>query len=279
MGPYGNLDLSVMRSSTASSSATTAWAKCIERWMTSSIRTPVIEERFPKLNRCLTGYDLAHIRDGNGGFNLNSILCGAEGTLAFIAEAKLNVIRIPEHAALVNVKYASFQDTLRDAQELLKTGSTSVEAIDSTVLNLAMNDIVWDSVRDLFPANEGIPIEGINLVEFTADDEAELRQGQDTDRQARCRPRPARKELRLHGRLRRGSDQARLEHAQEVGGSTGQCRRRGSSYPLRGRRRYRRRTWLTSSWSSARFSIGTTSHMECSVTWMPEYCTCGRRST
>ena len=38
-----------------------------------------------------------------------------------------------------------------------------------------MNDIVWDSVRDLFPANEGIAIKGINLVEFTADDEAELK--------------------------------------------------------------------------------------------------------
>jgi FAD/FMN-containing dehydrogenase/Fe-S oxidoreductase len=135
----------------------------------------LIEERFPKLNRCLTGYDLAHIRDGEGSFNLNSILCGAEGTLAFIAEAKLNVMRIPEHAALVNVKYASFEDTLRDAQELLQTGSTSVEAIDSTVLNLAMNDIVWDSVRDLFPANEGIAIRGINLVEYTAEDEAELK--------------------------------------------------------------------------------------------------------
>src|SRR4030095_7455141 len=68
----------------------------------------VIEERFPKLNRCLTGYDLAHVYDTHGRFNLNSILCGAEGTLAFIAEAKLNLMPLPKHLALVNVKYASF---------------------------------------------------------------------------------------------------------------------------------------------------------------------------
>ncbi|EAZ98560.1 Electron transport complex, RnfABCDGE type, G subunit [Marinobacter sp. ELB17] len=37
--------------------------------------------RCPKLNRCLTGYDLAHIRDDKGLFNLNNILCGSEGTL------------------------------------------------------------------------------------------------------------------------------------------------------------------------------------------------------
>lgn len=135
----------------------------------------LIEGSFPKLNRCLTGYDLAHIRDGKGRFDLNSILCGAEGTLAFIAEARLNVVSIPRHAALVNVKYADFQDTLRDAQELMKAGPTSIEAVDSKVLNLAMKDIVWDTVSDYFPAEEGKPIRGVNLVEYTADDPDELK--------------------------------------------------------------------------------------------------------
>ena len=41
----------------------------------------LIAERFPKLNRCVTGYDLAHLRDEHGRFDLNSVLCGAEGTL------------------------------------------------------------------------------------------------------------------------------------------------------------------------------------------------------
>src|SRR5690606_31785411 len=49
----------------------------------------LIDEKFPKLNRCLTGYDLAHIRDEKGVFNLNNILCGSEGTLGFITEAKI----------------------------------------------------------------------------------------------------------------------------------------------------------------------------------------------
>ena len=56
----------------------------------------LIAERFPRLNRCLTGYDLAHIRNSEGRFDLNAILCGAEGTLGFIAEAELNVLPIPE---------------------------------------------------------------------------------------------------------------------------------------------------------------------------------------
>lgn len=135
-----------------------------------------IDACFPKLNRCLTGYDLAHIRDESGRFNLNSILCGAEGSLAFIAEAKLNVLPIPKYAALINIKYDSFETSLRDAKALMEWQPTSVETVDSKVLNLAMGDIVWDTVRDYFPEKEGDPaIQGINLVEYTGDDEAELR--------------------------------------------------------------------------------------------------------
>jgi len=39
----------------------------------------LIKRRFPDLNRCLTGYDLAHLREADNRFNLNSVLCGAEG--------------------------------------------------------------------------------------------------------------------------------------------------------------------------------------------------------
>ncbi|WP_027855159.1 D-2-hydroxyglutarate dehydrogenase YdiJ [Marinobacterium litorale] len=135
-----------------------------------------IADTFPPLNRCLTGYDLAHIRDEQGRFNLNNILCGAEGSLAFIAEAKLNVLPIPKYAALVNIKYDSFEASLRDAQALMSWGPTSIETVDSKVLNLAMEDIVWDSVSDYFPSHEGEPeIRGINLVEYTGDDEEELK--------------------------------------------------------------------------------------------------------
>ena len=134
----------------------------------------LIEQRFPKLNRCLTGYDLAHLRSAEGLFDLNSLLCGSEGTLAFITEAKLNLLPIPKCAALVNLQYDSFNDALRDAQDLMQAGPTSIETVDSKVLNLAMGDIVWDSVKTYFPTDQQRRVQGINLVEYTADDPAEL---------------------------------------------------------------------------------------------------------
>ena len=134
----------------------------------------LIAERFPKLNRSLTGYDLAHIRDRDGRFDLNAILCGAEGTLGFIAEAELNVLPIPKHAALLNIRYDSFDAALRDARALVAVQAASIETVDSRVLGLARNDIVWHEVQEFFPDDAEGPAEGINLVELLADDPHDL---------------------------------------------------------------------------------------------------------
>lgn len=132
----------------------------------------LIAERFPKLNRCLTGYDLAHVRDEEGRFDLKSLICGSEGTLAFIAEARLNVLSIPRAAALVALSYVDFDAALRDAQALMPFGAASVETIDSTVLALARKDPIWAEVRAFFPDDPaGRTVEGINLVEFVGDDQ------------------------------------------------------------------------------------------------------------
>lgn len=128
-----------------------------------------IAATFPKLNRCLTGYDLAHIRDEQNAFNLNSILCGSEGTLGFIAEAKLNLLAIPKCSALVNLRYENFNAALRDAEAIMSVGPTSIETIDSKVLNLAKEDIVWTTVSQFFPSDDTVTLAGVNFVEYTAD--------------------------------------------------------------------------------------------------------------
>ncbi|MDR3014860.1 MAG: FAD-binding oxidoreductase [Delftia acidovorans] len=134
----------------------------------------LIEARFPKLNRCLTGYDLAHLREGDGRFNLNSVLCGAEGSLGFVVEARLNVLPIPRYSVLVNVRYAGFMDALRDARALMAHRPLSIETVDSKVLLLAMKDFVWSSVAEYFPQDGQRPTLGINLVEFSGDDPHEV---------------------------------------------------------------------------------------------------------
>lgn len=134
----------------------------------------LITERFPKLNRCLTGYDLAHIRRPDGRFDLNAILCGSEGTLGFLAEATLNVLPLPTHTALVNLRYSSFDAALRDTKTLVAFGAASIETIDSKVLSLAQGDLIWASVSTFFPEDDGEPARGVNLIEFVGQSNAQV---------------------------------------------------------------------------------------------------------
>lgn len=133
-----------------------------------------IAKVFPALNRYMTGYDLAHIWRPDGRFDLNAVLCGSEGTLAFIAEAELNLLPIPKQTALVNIRYGDFNAALEDARTLAALSVASVETVDEKVLGLAKADIVWNGIARFFPEDEAGPADGINLAEVLADDEAEL---------------------------------------------------------------------------------------------------------
>lgn len=135
-----------------------------------------IEEKFPPLNRFLTGYDLKHCYDPDADtIDLSRLLAGSEGTLAFITEARLNLTPIPRHKLLVTVKYSDFHSALRHAPELVRARATSVETIDSNVLNLARQDIIWHQVKEqLHEVAGGALMDGINIVEFTAAESSEI---------------------------------------------------------------------------------------------------------
>lgn len=136
-----------------------------------------IEEKFPPLNRFLTGYDLKNALDTETDqFNFTRVLCGAEGSLAFITEAKLNLTPIPKARTLVNIKYSSFDSALRNAPFMVEAKALSVETVDSRVLNLAKQDIVWHTVSDLLTDVPGKDMQGINMVEFAGQDVEEVEQ-------------------------------------------------------------------------------------------------------
>ncbi|MCW9718468.1 D-2-hydroxyglutarate dehydrogenase YdiJ [Avibacterium sp. 21-599] len=121
----------------------------------------------PQLNRFLTGYDLKNVfNNDETEFNLSRILTGSEGSLAFICEATLDLTPIPQYRTLINIKYRSFDAALRNAPFMLKANALSVETIDSKVLNLAKQDIIWHSVSDLLIEDQENPILGLNIVEY-----------------------------------------------------------------------------------------------------------------
>ena len=130
-----------------------------------------VKEHFPKLNRFLTGYDLYHAYDAQSDtLNLARLICGAEGTLATVVGAKLDLTLNPSFRALCVIKYENFDAALRHANELIAAGAFSVETVDSKVLNLAKKDPVWLQVQDYIREVPGSEILGVNIVEFNGYD-------------------------------------------------------------------------------------------------------------
>ncbi|MBU3022888.1 FAD-binding and (Fe-S)-binding domain-containing protein [Aestuariibacter sp. A3R04] len=135
----------------------------------------LITDKFPPLNRFLTGYDLAHIVDSNmTSLDPSRVICGSEGSLVFVAEAILNITPIPSHKVLVNIKYDSFDSALRHAPAMVAAKATSVETVDSNVLNLAREDVVWQSVEHLIEPVPERDVQGLNMVEFNSEDRSDI---------------------------------------------------------------------------------------------------------
>ncbi|MBQ4833341.1 FAD-binding oxidoreductase [Pseudoalteromonas sp. MMG010] len=125
--------------------------------------------KFPRLNRFLTGYDLEHVLSEDlQTFDMSRLITGAEGSLGIVSEAKLNLTPIAEFKTLINIKYDSFDSALRHSPFLVSAKATSVETVDSKVLNLAREDIIWHSVSDLITDVSNKDMQGLNMVEFNA---------------------------------------------------------------------------------------------------------------
>nr|WP_108649796.1 FAD-binding and (Fe-S)-binding domain-containing protein [Dongshaea marina] len=144
---------------------------CSELTRIVSSHQELIAEHFPKLNRFLTGYDLRHLyRAESGTLDISRLICGAEGTLAMVAEAKLNLTAVPKYRTLLCIRYRDFESALRHAPALLECQALSVETMDSLVLELARKDSGWAKVADYLGVENDLAFAGLNMVEFAGSD-------------------------------------------------------------------------------------------------------------
>ena len=160
------------------SQETTSVAKITQQLLDTCInQRQQILEKFPRLNRFLTGYDLENtLNEDLTTLDISRVITGSEGSLVFVAEAKINITPIATFKALVNVKYDSFESALRHAPSMVAANATSVETVDSNVLNLAKQDIIWHSVESLITEVPGKTVLGLNMVEYNSNDQADIEQ-------------------------------------------------------------------------------------------------------
>lgn len=132
-----------------------------------------IERELPQLKRFLTGYDLAHV-ETTAGFDLGRVICGSEGTLCLLTEAKLRLTKLARFKRLVAVRYPRFDDALRAASRLVALNPGAIETIDDTIVSLARKDTIWHAVGQLIDAEREPPARAINLIEFESHDEQQV---------------------------------------------------------------------------------------------------------
>jgi FAD/FMN-containing dehydrogenase/Fe-S oxidoreductase len=140
----------------------------------------LIEEKFPKksLKRRNTGYALDILCDNilfektsDHNFNLCKLLCGSEGTLAFVTEAKLNLMALPpKEVALVCIHCNSIQASLHANLIALKYKPMASELVDKYILDFTKGHPIYEKNRFFI---QGDP-EAILMVEFMADDDETL---------------------------------------------------------------------------------------------------------
>lgn len=112
-----------------------------------------IRLRYPKVIRRSGGYALDALVDANP-WNLAQLICGSEGTLGVILEAKLRLTPLPRHSAVCLAHFDTLDASLRAASPIVAEGPSAVELIDGVILRQAR---VHPLTRDICALIQGDP--------------------------------------------------------------------------------------------------------------------------
>jgi FAD/FMN-containing dehydrogenase/Fe-S oxidoreductase len=132
----------------------------------------IIEEDLPKLKRFVTGYDLVNSYQDHS-LNLTRLLCGAEGSLCIITEAKLKLTKKFRYSKMLVLKYQDFDSALGDTDLILKYNPNSIETVDHRIIEVAKNNPIFNKIKGILSENID-KIKAIHLVEFQGNDKDDV---------------------------------------------------------------------------------------------------------
>ncbi len=125
----------------------------------------------PEILRRNTGYPLDGLLEQRP-LNLSRLMCGSEGTLALITEARLNLIPVPRHNLVVCAHFHGLDEGTRGTVLALQHDPSAVELMDGAILELSKQNI--EAARNRFWV-QGDP-EAVLAIELFDDDPARLEQ-------------------------------------------------------------------------------------------------------
>lgn len=112
-----------------------------------------IRQRYPKVIRRSGGYPLDALVDAHP-WSLAKLICGSEGTLGVILEAKLRLTPLPRHSAVCLAHFDTLDASLRASAPIVAEGPSAVELIDGVILRQAREHPL---TRDICSLIQGEP--------------------------------------------------------------------------------------------------------------------------
>jgi FAD/FMN-containing dehydrogenase/Fe-S oxidoreductase len=93
-----------------------------------------IRERFPRIPRRVSGYNLDELLPENG-FHIARALVGTEGTCAIVLEAKVTLIHSPQHRTLVGLGYPDTFAAADHVPEILQFRPIGLEGFEGSMVD------------------------------------------------------------------------------------------------------------------------------------------------
>ena len=129
----------------------------------------LVRERFPKIPRRVSGYNLDQLLPENG-FQVARALVGTEGTCVTLLEATLNLVHSPSHRVLLVLGYPDIYTACDHVMELLEHTPIGLEGFDEHLVDDMRRKAMDPANLRLLPSGHGWL-----LVEFGADSQREAR--------------------------------------------------------------------------------------------------------
>jgi FAD/FMN-containing dehydrogenase/Fe-S oxidoreductase len=127
----------------------------------------LVRERFPKIKRRVSGYNLDQLLPENG-FNVARALVGSEGTCAFTLQAEARLVTSPPARVLVALGFPDIFAAADAVPRLMEAKPIACEGLDENIIGgLRSRGLKLDDIALLPPGNAWV------MLEFGADTVAE----------------------------------------------------------------------------------------------------------
>ncbi len=130
-----------------------------------------IEERFPKVMRRVSGYNLDSLTAPGAPFDLSKIVVGSEGTLCAVVEAKVRLVERPRRTVVVACHFEDLVEAMEANLHAVSTAPAASELMDRVLMDQTRGQRSYQSRRGFL---QGDP-EALLCVEYHGESEAELR--------------------------------------------------------------------------------------------------------